>query len=82
MNLGKAITVARTFRGVSQVQLANGIGVDPSTVSRWEKGNRPCSLQQVDNIATDLGIPLYLLVLLADESEPDAKRIAALLMAG
>jgi transcriptional regulator with XRE-family HTH domain len=38
VELGRRVRVARTYTGVSQIELADLIGIDPATLGRWEKG--------------------------------------------
>jgi len=38
--LGREIAAAREAAGLTQVALAAAIGVDPQTISRWERGDR------------------------------------------
>jgi transcriptional regulator with XRE-family HTH domain len=37
------LKAARTRAGLTQLALANRLGVDPQTVSRWERGERGIS---------------------------------------
>ncbi len=50
-----ALRAAREARGWSQYRLAHHIGVDESTVSRWESGNRTPTLPMLYRIAEVLG---------------------------
>lgn len=52
----------RDNSGLTQPELAKRIGIDTSTISRWEKGSREPSLQQCIALSRALGITLdYLL---------------------
>ena len=39
LEIGKRITSLRKIKGITQLQLANYLGVLPQTVSRWETEN-------------------------------------------
>lgn len=52
----------RDNSGLTQPELAKRIGIDTSTISRWEKGSREPSLEQSIALSRSLGITLdYLL---------------------
>jgi transcriptional regulator with XRE-family HTH domain len=36
-SLGQRIKACRQFRGISQKELADQLGVDPTTLGRWER---------------------------------------------
>jgi transcriptional regulator with XRE-family HTH domain len=38
--LGEQLVRYRQFRGLSQKQMASNLRVDPSTLARWERGDR------------------------------------------
>ena len=38
--LGERLVRHRTLRGLSQKEAAEAVGVDPGTLSRWERGER------------------------------------------
>ena len=58
MDVGKNIRDMRKMRGLNQESLGKLIGVKKSTISRWESGERDITLQNVQNIATALKIPI------------------------
>ena len=74
MNYGKALRVLRAARGLQQKQLAEKLGVDGSYVSLLESGRRKPSMDIVEASAQLLGVPVYLLMLLASE-EQDLKGV-------
>jgi len=49
--------------------LAKLIGVDSSYVSRIEANKRLPSIENLEQIAKELSVPLYLIILLASEKE-------------
>lgn len=65
MDLGHAIKLCRTQRGLSQVELADAIAISVSYLSLLERGKRDPVFSIVENIAEVLNIPLLLLVYLA-----------------
>tara|TARA_B100000965_G_scaffold324155_1_gene286027 strand:+ start:2305 stop:2610 length:306 start_codon:yes stop_codon:yes gene_type:complete len=69
MHFGKAISVVRAARGLSQKELAQLVGRDPSYVSLIERGKRSPSLDLLSNLSKSLKVPFYLLALLASEGE-------------
>ena len=69
MKYGKAIRAVRSARGLTQQTLAETIGLDSSYISLIENGRRVPSLGVLENIATALATPLYLLLLLGSEAE-------------
>ncbi len=68
MSYGKAIKKIRALRGLSQRDLAVAVGVDASYVSHIENGNRIPGIDKIEKIAKGLGVPPYLLVLLASDN--------------
>lgn len=60
--LGANISERRRKLGWTQAELAERIGVDTETVSRFERGNNLPSLQRLEKLADALKIPLYRLV--------------------
>lgn len=62
MDIGKQIKAVRQNRGLSQEELARAIGATKSAVSRYEAGKREPSLDQLQAIASALGVSVnYLL---------------------
>ncbi|MFA5923647.1 MAG: helix-turn-helix transcriptional regulator [Methylococcaceae bacterium] len=60
--LGANIAERRKKLGWTQAELAERIGVDTETISRFERGNNLPSLQRLEKLADALTIPLYRLV--------------------
>lgn len=55
MNSGAAIRRLREAKGWTQGQLAERLGVDVSTVSRYERNERGLSVSKAETIAVELG---------------------------
>ncbi|HZW26507.1 MAG TPA: helix-turn-helix transcriptional regulator [Gallionella sp.] len=60
--LGTNIAERRKKLGWTQAELAERIGVDTETVSRFERGSNLPSLQRLEKLADALKLPLYRLV--------------------
>lgn len=56
--LGERVARARTERGWTQERLAEAIGIEPVTLSRWETGDRALSISALAAIADKLGVGL------------------------
>lgn len=74
MNIGQAIRQLRTTRGVTQQNLALNTGVTQGFLSLVEKGKREPGFGFVERIAEVLRVPPQLVLLLACEGHPRAKR--------
>lgn len=74
----KTIKELREDRGWTQLELANRLGVTPSTIYNWERGRFEPRLGQARDLARELGVRLDELVF-QDESEPgeQSKKLAA-----
>ena len=57
-DVGRRVAEARAKRGFTQEQLAEAIGIQPVTMSRWETGDRALSITTLANIADALGVGL------------------------
>jgi transcriptional regulator with XRE-family HTH domain len=70
MNLGKAIKLCRTQRGLNQSELADIAGISVSYLSLLERGKRDAAFSTVEAIACALAIPMVILIFLAtDDNE-------------
>lgn len=69
MNYGKTIKLLRNAKQLSQSELAKKIGLDSSYISRIEANKRSPSIENLEQIAKELSVPLYLIILLASEKE-------------
>ena len=67
MNYGKAIRIVRAAKGLSQRDLARLTGYNSSYVSLLERGLRDPATSTLKKLARVLGIPVYLLTLLASD---------------
>lgn len=56
--LGRNIADRRKALGLTQAELAERLGADTVTVSRFERGSHLPSLIRLENIANALGLPL------------------------
>jgi transcriptional regulator with XRE-family HTH domain len=56
--VGGRVAQARRDRGFTQEQLAEAVGLEPVTLSRWETGHRALSLSTLASIASVLGVSL------------------------
>jgi len=58
---GAALKTIREFReqaGITQLQLANELGVTPSTVYNWERGRNEPKASQLKAMATLFGVTM------------------------
>ena len=53
-NLGLQILAKRTMLGLSQKELARNLGVDPSTLGRWEQGKVEPLMKHRERVMTFL----------------------------
>jgi len=67
MDYGRAVRIARAVRGLSQKQLAELIDSDASYISLIESGLRVPRARTLERIASELRVPLHLLMLFASE---------------
>ena len=58
-NIGKNIRKLRTNMGISQVEIANFLGVDQSLISKIEKGERSISSDMLDELSSLFGVSLF-----------------------
>jgi transcriptional regulator with XRE-family HTH domain len=69
MNVGNAIRLCRTRRGLSQSELANIAGISVSYLSLLERGKRDPTFSTIEGIAKALDVPVSILVFLAANDE-------------
>lgn len=67
MNIGQAIKMCRTRRGVSQAALANRARCSVSYLSMLENNQRDPTLSTLTNVAQALNVPIGILFFLASE---------------
>ncbi|MCD7945195.1 MAG: helix-turn-helix domain-containing protein [Clostridiales bacterium] len=63
------IVLAREFAGLSQKELARRLGISPSTLNGYEKGNHEPKPQGLANIAQICGVTVDYLLGLTEEPE-------------
>lgn len=56
--IGKKIKALRKTRGLTQIQLADALGVERASISNYETGRRYPSLRTLEDIAHTLGVSL------------------------
>ena len=71
----KILKMLRTERGISQIQLAEQLFVDRSTISRWESGNRIPANMMIARLARLLDVDINFLLNAAAESDESPKVI-------
>ena len=70
--VGQRVAQARKDRGWTQEQLAEAVGIEPVTLSRWETGDRALSLSTLHAISASLEVGLGdLLDVARDLPEPE-----------
>jgi transcriptional regulator with XRE-family HTH domain len=69
MNVGQAIKMCRTRRGISQTDLALQARCSVSYLSMLENNKRDPTLSTLTNISTALRVPIGILFFLASERE-------------
>lgn len=71
-NVGNRIKEIRLAKNISQEMLAEKVGVEPTTVSYWERGKNALTFGKIPLIAKALGVPVYKLFVFSDcETETD-----------
>ncbi len=76
MNIGEAVKVLRKKRGVTQQELAERSGVTQGFLSLVERGERKPAITFIDQVSRALKVPPQLILLLACEQHPRARRYA------
>jgi len=71
---GKRLKELRLKANITQEELAEAAGVTPKTVSYWENGHNPVTLNKIPFIANALNIPIYKLFIFLDIEEKAADR--------
>lgn len=75
MSLGEFIIELRESAELSQRKMAERLGVDPSYLSRLERGKREPSIAFLRKLASETSTPLALLIALSLVDEiPEAQR--------
>ncbi len=69
----KTLKMLRTERGISQIQFAEQLFVDRSTISRWESGNRIPDNMMIARLAKLLDVDINFLLNAAAECDETPK---------
>jgi transcriptional regulator with XRE-family HTH domain len=80
MDIGTAIRVARTRRGLTQRELALRLKVSITYLSLLERNRRDPSLGLLERLAIALEVPLPLLFLMAEEGNNRSDRTRSLVV--
>lgn len=65
--IGRRIAVARTYRGITQTELAEVLGKHPVTISKWETGIQTPDGDTIYNMCLYLGISADFILGLSDD---------------
>ncbi|MDQ9093085.1 helix-turn-helix transcriptional regulator [Pseudoalteromonas haloplanktis] len=71
LSIGNAVKECRELKGLSLGQLSELSGVDKSYLSKIENNKRDPSMSSLMSICKGIGIPLSILILLAEETKLD-----------
>jgi transcriptional regulator with XRE-family HTH domain len=80
--LGNNLASARKDVGLTQDQLAERLGVDTETISRFERGVTTPSLATLEELAQKVGLTMAVLLDEDTPAPPDDLRVIATQMAG
>lgn len=69
MSFGRALRIVRAFKNLSQQELAERVGLDPSYVSLLERDLRTPRSRTIEMVAEKLRLPESLLHLLAADEQ-------------
>lgn len=72
--LGHLLALIRRKRGLTQAQVAEGLGLAGSTWSRVEKGETPITVEQLRAVATKLNVSATVVLGLAEQAENALRR--------
>ena len=61
MDIGKAIKELRIKDAATQIEFAKSIGITQSYLSLIEKGHKKPSLEVIEKVADEVGVPLAIL---------------------
>jgi transcriptional regulator with XRE-family HTH domain len=73
MNIGKAIKLCRTQRGLTQSEVSDAADISVSYLSLVERGKRDPNWSTVQSVAAALDIPVSMLVFLATDNKEISK---------
>lgn len=73
-NFGKRLRKLRLQAKITQDELAEYVGVSTKTVSYWENGHNPVTLNKIPLIANVLNIPAYKLFVFFNVEEKSADK--------
>lgn len=74
ISIGERIRHFRELTGLSQLQLAQKVPCEPSTIAHYETGKNLVSMTKLIRIAEILGVELYQFLITAS-AEPDIETI-------
>jgi transcriptional regulator with XRE-family HTH domain len=75
--LHKHLTAWRKLKGLSQEQVGNILGIDKSTVHRWETGKRAMDLDDIQRLADLYNVDPIALLMSPDDVELAQRLVAA-----
>lgn len=75
MNIGKAIKLCRTQKGLTRTELAKNSDISISYLSLLEQGKRDPSLSTVEKLSNALHVPLSILIFLASDKNELSKEL-------
>jgi transcriptional regulator with XRE-family HTH domain len=78
VDYGKALRQARAIKELKQEVLADAAGISSNYISMIEQGKRKPSVDVLEQLATALSVPVWVLVVLGSTDVPDGVRSAAM----
>lgn len=69
MNIGRALSLCRTQKGMTKTQLSKAAGVSISYLTLLEQGKRDPNLSTINQICKALNVPMSIFMFLASDSE-------------
>ena len=62
MKIGKFIATLRKYKGLTQEQLGEKLGVTNKTISRWENGNYMPDVEMLSLLSKEFGVSINELI--------------------
>ncbi|MCR9965446.1 MULTISPECIES: helix-turn-helix domain-containing protein [Vibrio harveyi group] len=69
MNIGKALSLCRTQKGMTKTQLSKAAGVSISYLTLLEQGKRDPNLSTINQICKAMSVPTSIFMFLASDAE-------------